>query len=166
MISSYCSVSVYYGIYTESGVSPSKTPINEEEVWISQIDLNLAPPPHSVASLVRLISQKEDITAPSQLFVGKDALLPLSNDHVLTDQDQCPGSTVEDHIIFKTVTDSSPQECAGFPTGRFRIRAAGSPLYWTPRWGAPGISEGNSLSTWPALDNSQVQGFRSVSASG
>ncbi|KAI6097095.1 hypothetical protein F5141DRAFT_1011560 [Pisolithus sp. B1] len=57
------------------------------------------------------------------------------------------GSTVEDHIIFRTATDSSPQECTGFPTGRFRIRAAGPPhYYWTLRWYT--AVEGNLLGLW------------------
>ncbi|KAI6009825.1 hypothetical protein PISMIDRAFT_112884 [Pisolithus microcarpus 441] len=160
----------YYGIYTESGVSASQAPINKEEVWISRLDFNLIPPPHSVASLVRLISQKEAIKGPSQLFVGKDATAPLSNDHVLTDRDRWPGSTVEDHIIFRTMTDPSPQKCTGFPTGRFRIRAAGSPHYY---WTSQGYeaAEGNLLRLWGGFNkfeiyyNSQVQGFYLVSAS-
>ncbi|KAI6107724.1 hypothetical protein EDD16DRAFT_1831494 [Pisolithus croceorrhizus] len=162
----------YYGIYTESGVSVSTLPINKEEVWISQLDFNLIPPPHSVASLVCLISQKEAIKGPSQLYVGKDATTPLSNDHILTDEDGWPGSTVEDHIIFRTLTDSSPQKCTGFPTGRFRIRAAGPPrYYWTSqRYKA---AEGNLLCLWAGFSkysrvsyyNSQVQGFYSVSES-
>lgn len=136
----------YYGIYTEHGVLASKVPISEKESWISWLDFNLIPPPHSVASLVRLISRREAIKGPSQLFAGKDAKGPLSNDFVLPDGDQLPGSTVEGHIIFRTVTDSSPQECAGFPTGRFRIRAAGLNHYWTSRWYT--AAEGNFICLW------------------
>ncbi|KAI6160606.1 hypothetical protein EDD17DRAFT_1600181 [Pisolithus thermaeus] len=141
----------YYGIYTESGVSASKVPINQKEVWISRLDFNLIPPPHSVASLVHLISQKEAIKGPSQLFVSKDATAPLSNDHILTDGDGWPGSTVEDHVLFRTLTDSSPQKCTGFPTGRFRIRASGSPhYYWTSRWYE--AAEGNFLVLWSGFN--------------
>ncbi|KAI6011052.1 hypothetical protein BKA83DRAFT_4397620, partial [Pisolithus microcarpus] len=119
----------YYGIYTESGVSASQAPINKEE--------------------------KEAIKGPSQLFVGKDATAPLSNDHVLTDRDRWPGSTVEDHIIFRTMTDPSPQKCTGFPTGRFRIRAAGSPHYY---WTSQGYeaAEGNLLRLWGGFNKFEI----------
>lgn len=149
----------YYGIYTDGGVSASKKPIDEKRVWISQWDFNHIPPPHSVASLVRLISRREGITGPAQLFASKDAKAPFSNDFVLLDGDIWPGSTVENHIKFRTMTDSSPQEptgsptgCTGFLTGGFRIRTASPPYhFWTSRWYKP--YEGNFLVLWYPLKN-------------
>ena len=96
---------VFYGVYTEGGAFASKNPVDAREVWVSKIDLDLVPPPLSVASLKRSIALNEGITAFSQLFFDKATMTPLCDDHVLTEDDWL-GSTADDHIIFKFDTQS------------------------------------------------------------
>lgn len=98
---------MYYGVYNEGGATASKEPINEEEVWISRVDLDHIPPPLSVASLMRLISKKEGTTGSSQLFADQDQITLLKDDHILTDQGCWPGSTADDYVTFK-VTSRPP----------------------------------------------------------
>ena len=109
---------VYYGVYTDDGVSASKAPVDPEEVWVSRLDLDLIPPPLSVASLIHFISVKEGITGCSQLFVDKDMMTPLKDDHILTEQGHWPGSTPGDHVMFKSTL---AKKCTGFLTGKFHI---------------------------------------------
>ncbi|KAJ7933610.1 hypothetical protein B0H13DRAFT_1855853 [Mycena leptocephala] len=92
---------LYYGVYTEGGASTSKVPVDPEEAWVSRIDLDLVPPPLSVASLLRFISAKERITSSSQLFADQDGLAPLSDNHILVNDGKWPGSTADDHVMFK-----------------------------------------------------------------
>ena len=95
---------VYYGVYKEGGASASKAPVDPEEDWVSRVDLALVPPPLSVTSLKRVISLKEGITSLSQLFTNGDVLTPVINDHILTENGKWPGSTPDDHIMFKFKT--------------------------------------------------------------
>ncbi|KAF8806823.1 hypothetical protein BYT27DRAFT_7256829 [Phlegmacium glaucopus] len=69
---------------TEGGASTSKASVDSEEPWVSRIDLDLIPPPISVASLMRLLTAKENITTSSQIFVNS-ALSPLSDAHILAE---------------------------------------------------------------------------------
>jgi len=100
---------VYYGVYTEGGAFPSKKPVDTQESWVSRIDLDCVPPPLSVASLKRSIAKREEVTASSQLFVDKDTMTPLHGDHVLIVDGNWPGSSIDDHIMFKFDTQSSMQ---------------------------------------------------------
>ena len=95
---------VYYGVYNEGGASASKAPVDPEEDWVSRVDLALVPPPLSVASLKRFISAKEAITGSSQLFTTGDIMTPVIDDHILTDDGKWPGSTPDDHVMFKFTT--------------------------------------------------------------
>lgn len=92
---------MYYGVYTETGALASKKPFDNEEPWVSRIDLDLVPPPLSVASLQRSIAGNEGVNAPSQLFIDTDAMTPLHGDQVLIDNGKWPGSTSDDHVMFK-----------------------------------------------------------------
>jgi hypothetical protein len=139
---------VYYGIYNEGGVSASKAPVDPEEPWVSKVDLDLIPPPLSVTSLMSFISATEGIASgcSSQLFVDKDTMSPLNDDHILTEKGNWPGSTTEGHVMFKLITDTN--KCKGFPSGRFRIRGSVFPkYYWTFRWWETD-KEGNALCLW------------------
>ena len=75
---------------------------------MSRIDLDLILPPLSVASLISSISKKEDITGSPQLFVEKDTMTPLSDNHILTEDGNWPGSSAEDHVMFKFASRSPP----------------------------------------------------------
>lgn len=75
---------------------------------MSRIDLDLIPPPLSVASLISSISKKEGITGSSQLFVEKDTMTPLSDDHILTEDGNWPGASADDHIMFKFTSRPPP----------------------------------------------------------
>jgi hypothetical protein len=101
-------ITVYYGAYTEGGASVSKAPVDAEEPWVSRIDLDLIPPPLSVASLISSISKKEGITGSSQLFVEKGAMTPLSDDHILTDDGNWPGSSADEPVMFKFASRPPP----------------------------------------------------------
>ena len=132
---------VYYGIYTEGGASASKAPVDPEEPWVSRLDLDLVPPTLSVTTLMHFISAKEGITSSSQLFADKETMDPLNDDHLLIEHGHWPGSTAEDHVMFKLV-DSF--KSSGFPTGNFRIRSTGTNFCWMVGWQE--ISkEGNGL---------------------
>jgi hypothetical protein len=136
---------VYYGIYNEGGASASKAPVDPEEPWVSKVDLDLIPPPLSVTSLMSFISAMEGITCSSQLFVDKDTMSPLNDDHILTEEGNWPGSTTEGHVMFKLIADTN--ECKGFPSGKFHIRSVGTNHYWTCHW-LETHQEGNTLCIW------------------
>jgi hypothetical protein len=124
---------VYYGIYKEGRISvPAKAPVDPEKPWVSKVDLDLIPPPLSVTALMSFISAMEGITCSSQLFVDKDTMLPLNDDHILTGEGNWPGSTTEGYVMFKLIADTN--ECKGFPYGKFRIRSVGTNYYWTFRY--------------------------------
>jgi hypothetical protein len=93
---------VYYGVFTLGGASSSKKPLNTREPWVSRVDLQLIPPPLSVASLVRSIAINEGHVDPgsSQLFVSSDTMTPLSDDHILVEGENWLGSTADDCIMF------------------------------------------------------------------
>ena len=95
---------VYYGVYNEGGASASKAPVHPEEDWVSRVDLALVPPPLSVTSLKRFISAKEGITGSSELFTNGDVMTPVIDDHILTEDGKWPGSTLDDHVMFKFTT--------------------------------------------------------------
>jgi len=95
---------VYYGVYNEGGASASKAPVDPEEVWVSRVDLSLVPPPLSVTSLKRFISEKEGIAGSSQLFTNGDVMTPVIDDHILTEDGKWPGSTPDDPVMFKFTT--------------------------------------------------------------
>jgi hypothetical protein len=95
---------VYYGVYNEGGASASKAPVDPEEVWVSRVDLSLVPPPLSVTSLERFIYEKEGITGSSQLFTNGDVMTPVIDDHILTEDGKWPGSTPDNHVMFKFTT--------------------------------------------------------------
>jgi len=116
---------LYYGVYTQDGVSVSKNPIYTEEPWISRIDLELIPPSLSIVSLIRSITLNEGINSPSsQIFADKNAMIPLCDDHILTEDGDWPGSTADDHVIFKFVRqhfmtfDGSKYQVQNCSTGR------------------------------------------------
>jgi hypothetical protein len=93
---------VYYGVYTELGTSVSKKPVDTDKAWVSRIDLDLVPPPLSVASLARSITLNEGIASTSsQIFSDKDATTPLRDDHILTETGNWAGSTADNHVVFK-----------------------------------------------------------------
>ena len=94
---------VYYGVYNEGGASASKAPVDPEKVWVSRMDLSLVPPPLSVTSLKSFISAKEGITGSSQLFTNGDVMNPVTDDHILTEDGKWPGSTPDDHVMFKLI---------------------------------------------------------------
>ena len=95
---------MYYGVYNEGGASTSKTPVDPEEDWVSRVDLALVPPPLSVTSLKQFISAKEGITGSSELFTNGDVMSPVIDDHVLTEDGKWPGSTSDNHVMFKFTT--------------------------------------------------------------
>ena len=95
---------VYYGVYHEGGASASKAPVDPEEDWVSRVDLALVPPPRSVTSLKRFISAKEGVTGSSELFTNGDVMTPVVNDHILIEGGKWPGSTPDDHVLFKITT--------------------------------------------------------------
>ena len=105
---SYLSFLVYYGIYNEGGASASKAPVDPQEIWVSRVDLSLIPPPLSVTSLKRFISAKEGITSSSQLFTNGNVMTPVIDDHILTEDGKWPGSTPDDHVMFKFTTQLPP----------------------------------------------------------
>ena len=111
-------------MYTHTGASASKKPINAQEDWVSRIDLDLVPPPLSVSSLIQSISANEGITASPQLFTDKNTMIPISdNNSVLTEDGAWPGSTAEDHVLFKfdpflLKFDGSKYCIQNFSTGR------------------------------------------------
>ena len=92
---------VYYGVYNEGGASPSKVPVDPEEDWVSRVDLVLVPPPLSVTSLKRFISAKEGVTGSSELFTNGDVMTPVIDDHISTEDGKWPGSTPDNHVMFK-----------------------------------------------------------------
>jgi hypothetical protein len=61
-----------------------------------------------VASLISSISKKEGITGSSQLFVEKDTMTPLNDDHILTEDGNWPGSSADDHVMFKFASRPPP----------------------------------------------------------
>ena len=95
---------VYYGVYNEGGASPSKVSVDPVDDWVSRVDLALVPPPLSVTSLKRFISAKEGITGSSQLFTNGDVMTPVIDDHILTEDGKWPGSTLDNHVMFKFTT--------------------------------------------------------------
>ena len=95
---------VYYGVYNENGASASKAPVDPDKVWVSRVDLFLAPPPLSVISLKCFISEKEGITGSSQLFINGNVTTPVIDGHILTEDGKWPGFTPDDHIMFKFTT--------------------------------------------------------------
>ena len=95
---------MYYGVYNEGGTSASTAPIDTKEVWVSRVDLSLVPPPLSVTSLKCFISAKEGITGSSQLPTNGTMMSPVVDDHILTKDGEWPGSTPDDHVMFKFTT--------------------------------------------------------------
>ena len=95
---------VYYGFYNEGGASASKAPVDPEEDWVSRVDLSPVPPPLSVTLLKSFISAREGITGSSQLFINGDVMNPVIDDHILTEDGKWPGSTPDDHVMFKLRT--------------------------------------------------------------
>ena len=132
---SYLSFLVYYGIYNEGGASASKAPVDPQEGWVSRVDLSLIPPPLSVTSLKRFISAKESITSSSQLFTNGNVMTPVIDDHILTEDGKWPGSTPDDHVMFKFTTQ--------FPLPTF---SEGSPYMILN-------STGKALQFWPGYDS-------------
>ena len=95
---------VYYGVYNECGASTFKAPVDPEEDRVSRVDLDLIPPPLSVASLKSFVSAKEGITGSCQLFTNGDIMTPVIDDHILTEDGKWPGFTPDDHVMFKFTT--------------------------------------------------------------
>ena len=110
-----CIFAVYYGVFTPDGASSSKKPLNTQEPWVSRVDLQLIPPPLSVASLIRSIAMNEGHVVPSssQLFISSDTMTPLSDDHILVEGENWLGSTADDYVLFL----SQPQYRPNFIEG-------------------------------------------------
>ncbi|KAF8968720.1 hypothetical protein BDZ97DRAFT_325778 [Flammula alnicola] len=55
-------------------------------------------------------------------------------------------------------TPLTRQECTGFPTGYFRIRAAGTQHYWLPHY-LETSHDGNAVSLWHLINGNETQVF-------
>ena len=107
-------LAVYYGMYTEAGPSTSKTPVDAEEPWVSRLDLDLVSPPLSVMSLMNFISSKEGLSGPCEVFADQGAMAPLDDGHNLVNQGHWPGSTTDDHMVFKSGSYAPPPPPLGW----------------------------------------------------
>ena len=108
---------VFYGVYSEARAEASKAPIDEEQPWLSKIDLNSIVPPVSVTSLLHILNVKERIikyTSPQLL--AQDGLTPLGDDQIFTKDGNWLGASAEDHLVLKFVR---PPFAEG---SQFRIR--------------------------------------------
>ena len=110
-----CIFAVHYGVFTPDGASSSKKPLNTQEPWVSRVDLQLIPPPLSVASLIRSIAMNEGHVVPSssQLFISSDTMTPLSDDHILVEGENWLGSTADDYIVFLSRNQYRPNFIEG-----------------------------------------------------
>ena len=127
---------VYYGVYNEGGASASKTPADPGKDWVSRVDLALVPPPLSVTSLKRFISAKEGMTGSSELFTNGNVMSPVIDDNILTEDGKWPGSTPDDHVMFKFTTRLPlPTFSEGSPY--MILTSAGKALTYLPGY-APG----------------------------
>ena len=110
-----------------------------------------------MTTLIDFISAKEGIASSSQLFVDKDTMAPLNGDHILIEQGHWPGSTAEDHVMLKLMSDSS--KCSGFPTGNFRIRSTATNFCWMVGWQETN-KEGNGLCISTGADGTHIWDVR------
>lgn len=80
------------------------------------------------------------------------------NDHVFMEQGHSLRPTAERSVV---IPDASrkPEGCTGFPTGIFRIRAAGTDHYWTPHCFEARL-EGISFCIWSLNGDRLEQVFR------
>ncbi|KAF8188174.1 hypothetical protein K438DRAFT_1972362 [Mycena galopus ATCC 62051] len=122
---------LYYGVYTDGGASTSKVPVDPQEAWVSRVDLDLIPPPLSVASLMRLISAKEGLTGSSQLFADKERMTPLSDNHILVEDGNWPGSTADDHVMVKFASRPGGGNAGGsIRNGQYFIENCATRGHW------------------------------------
>ena len=114
---------MYYGVYSETGASVAKAPIDPEEPWVSRINLDQIPSPVSVKSLLRLVAENEGITTSCQLF-NSDGQTRLDG-YVFMDDGSWFGATTEDHVVLKFTDGSEVQTPANGSQDGMKVSAPG-----------------------------------------
>jgi hypothetical protein len=89
---------VYYQIFKKHRAITLKHPAHPTDPHVGCISVNIIPPPHTAASIMRCISKAEslDLSNGSQLFPSILSETPFSEGHVSILTSDYPGSTPED----------------------------------------------------------------------
>jgi len=98
----HCTTLVYYQIHKQKrGAVLSKRPADSNDSYVGRISVDFIPPPHTAASIMRYISNIEELdgTRESQLFTSISGKSPIEG-HVSILTIDRPGSTPEDPMAF------------------------------------------------------------------
>jgi hypothetical protein len=91
---------VYYQIFKKHRAIALKHPAHPNDPHVGRISVNIIPPPHTAASIMRCISKAEalDLANGSQLFPSVLSELPFDEGHVSILTSDCPGASPEDPV--------------------------------------------------------------------
>jgi len=96
---------IYYNLYTEDGEIPAKHPLNpdaDDSPSLARIDNYLVPPPHTLNSIIRCISDVEGFSYNGwhQMFIDIASESPINDNDVLILKSGDPGAMPEKPLAF------------------------------------------------------------------
>ena len=122
---------MYYLLYADDWVVPSKVAFDEEEPFLGRIRCDSVAPPHTLASIKRHISRVEKTPglANADLFANISSDAPLKEGNISIFGTDVPGlSPYEPMAIVQTpiVQVESPL----IPDGRYIIKNRAADIFW------------------------------------
>ena len=105
---------MYYRLYDDDGEAVSKTSFDENDSSLGRIDICTTPPPHTVASLKKLLIHVEGVLSHDvQLLENEDGEVTLNDgDAIALLTDNCPGSNEGQPIVFTYSRNASDKTTA------------------------------------------------------
>ena len=121
---------MYYELYADNFVMPSKVAFDPEEPSLGRIWADSVAPPHSPASIKRCISRVErnPALAHADLFANVLCDTPLKEGYISILHTDCPGLSPNEPmaIVQKPIIIKSPS----IPDGKYVIKNRAADIYW------------------------------------
>jgi len=113
---------VYYRVYMGNGAIQLENPVYQEDQTLGRIAATSVPPPHTVKSLIRLITRVEGVTGVTkcELFLDLTCLEPIEEGPLLILGKDGPGCTPERALAFVYSVKSPPTLRIPSPTKHVR----------------------------------------------
>ena len=120
---------VYYELYADNYVMPSKVAIDPEEPSLGRIRADSVAPPHSSTSIKRCISRVErtPVLAYANLYADISCDTPLEEGHISILHTNGPGLSPNEPMVIVQL----PIEIPTIPDGKYIIKNRAVDLYWT-----------------------------------
>ena len=123
---------VYYQLYADDYVKPSKVAIDPEEPSLGRIRADSVAPPHSPSSIKRCISRVERTPelAHANLFADISCKTPLKDGHISILPTDGPGLSPNEPMAIVQVPIVQLVESPSIPDGKYIIKNRAADIYW------------------------------------